>query len=228
MQIFLEKVLNGHQLSAIADLLADASLFVDGRTTAGRSAKKVKSNLQAQPAAVETKGAVAMVEKALLAHPVFKAAAQPEQFARILFSRYEPGMHYGAHVDDPVIAGVRTDLSFTLFISEPDTYQGGELVLQKHDGDESIKLGAGSLVLYPSTTVHHVTEVTEGYRLAAVGWVQSRVRSAEQREILFDLHNTLANLPDIPENESTRLSLLKRNITLCAVGWINARFYSVY
>lgn len=209
MQILLDQVLDPYQINAISDLLAEDDVFVDGKSTAAGLAKQVKDNLQANTSAVATKGAIALVEKALLAHPVFKAAAQPRQFARILFSRYEPGMRYGAHVDNPLIAGIRTDLSFTLFLSEPQSYQGGELILQKPDGDEPIKLAAGSLVLYPSTTLHHVAEVTAGERLAAVGWVQSRVRSAEQREILFDLHTALSHLPETSENETARLYLLK-------------------
>lgn len=214
MQIILDNILDIHRLNAIIESLADDSLFEDGGKTAGRTAKKVKANLQARSDAVETKGAAAMVEKALMAHPVFSAAAIPSRIAKIMFSRYEPDMVYGSHVDDPVIAGTRTDLSFTLFLSDPDSYQGGELVLHKYDGDEMIKLPAGSLVLYPSTSLHSVATVREGQRIAAVGWVRSRVRLAEQREILFDLHNALANLADNEENQVTRLSLLKAKYNL--------------
>lgn len=214
MQIILDNILDAHRLDAIVESLEDESLFEDGGKTAGRTAKKVKTNLQARADAVATKGAVALLEKALLAHPVFTATAIPSRIAKIMFSRYEPDMAYGSHVDDPLIAGSRTDLSFTLFLSDPDSYEGGELVLHKYDGDEMIKLPAGSLVLYPSSSLHSVASVTEGHRLAAVGWVQSRVRLAEQREILFDLHNALANLPDIEENHITRLSLLKAKYNL--------------
>ncbi len=209
MQIFLDNVLDVHSTKAVTDALADERLFEDGKRTAGRTAKRVKSNLQARPDAPEVRGAVKLVQKALLAHPVFRAAALPEKFAKIMFSRYGPGMRYGAHVDDPIIAGTRTDLSFTLFLSEPDSYEGGELVLTKHDGDEAVKLPMGALSLYPSTSLHHVAEVTSGIRLAAVGWVQSRVRLAEHREVLFDLHRALVQLPDTPENQEARLNILK-------------------
>ena len=209
MQIFLDNVLDVHTINALANTLADPRLFEDGKRTAGRTAKRVKSNLQARPDAPEVKGATKLVEKSLLAHPVFRAAALPAKFAKIMFSRYTPGMRYGTHVDDPFIAGTRTDLSFTLFLSDPESYEGGELILNKHDGDEPIKLPKGALALYPSTSLHHVAEVTAGSRLAAVGWVQSRVRSAEHREILFDLHHALAQLPGNAANQDARLSLLK-------------------
>ena len=209
MQIFIDQILDQASLDAVVDALSNDSLFEDGKKTAGRTARKVKTNLQAKPSAPAVKGALKMLEKALLAHPVFCAAAMPAKFAKILFSRYTPGMCYGTHIDDPVIAGTRTDLSFTLFLSEPDSYEGGELILNKHDGDEPVKLPKGALSLYPSTSLHHVAEVTSGSRLAAVGWVQSRVRLAEHREILFDLHRALAELPDTEVNQAARLSLLK-------------------
>ncbi len=209
MQIFLNNILDTHTLEAVTTALSDETLFEDGKKTAGRTAKRVKTNLQARPDAIEVKGALKLVEKALLAHPVFKAAAMPEKFAKIMFNRYAPGMQYGTHVDDPIIEGTRTDLSFTLFLSDPETYEGGELVLCKHDGEEKVKLPKGALSLYPSTSLHHVAEVTKGTRLAAVGWVKSRVKLAEHREILFDLHTALAQLPDTPENQEARLNILK-------------------
>lgn len=209
MQISINQVLDTYSQRAITDSLANDALFEDGKNTAGRLAKQVKSNLQGLADAVETRGVINTIEKALLANPVFTSAALPHKFARILISRYQPGMYYGPHVDDPIVNGARTDLAFTLFLSDPDSYQGGELVLQKHDGDELIKLPAGSLVLYPATSIHYVADVTAGTRLAAVGWIQSRVRSAEQREILFDLNYALANLPPEAATNTVRLSLLK-------------------
>ncbi len=209
MQIFLDKVLDTPTLHAITEQLADDTLFEAGTVTAGRTARQVKNNQQARAVATEVRGAARLVEKALFAHPVFNAAAQPQKLAKILFSRYRPGMCYGTHVDDPYIADTRTDLSFTLFLSDPADYDGGELVIQRHDGDEPVKLAAGGLVLYPSSSLHQVTEVTRGERFAAVGWIQSRVRLAEQRETLFDLYNALAQLPDTKENQPARLSLLK-------------------
>jgi len=209
MSILVNNVLDVHTTEAIRSVLEDVSLFQDGSKTAGKTARKVKHNLQANPRATNIIGAAKKVEQALSSNPSIKRAAQPARFAKVMFSRYEPGMNYGAHVDDAIIAGTRTDLSFTLFISEPDSYEGGELVLRKSDGEDSIKLPSGSLFLYPSNSIHYVAPVTSGVRLAAVGWIQSKIKLAEHREILFDLSNALLQLPETNENHELRLSLLK-------------------
>lgn len=213
MIIYINHILEKHRLNAICDLLADDSLFVDGKLTAGSIAKNVKLNLQADSDHTEIKGALTLIENALLNHPIFKAAAIPKQFAKIMFNNYGEGMAYGAHVDEAFINHTRTDLSFTLFLSEPSSYDGGELVIQGVDGDEAIKLAKGTLVLYPSTSIHYITPVTRGKRLAAVGWVQSRVRSAEKRSVLFDLFQAqqlLSQQKDIKnDNSQTMLQLLK-------------------
>ena len=175
-----------------ASLVAEEASFASGKDTAGWYAKDVKHNDQSKgPAAI---AAMEQVKVALLGHGVFVSAARPKAFVKTLVSRYRPGMHYGAHVDDALMGGVRTDLSFTLFLSEPSTYDGGELVVEGHDGDTEVKLDPGSLVLYPTTSLHRVAEVTKGERLAIVGWVRSFMRSAEQRETLFDLDQVVANL----------------------------------
>lgn len=209
MSILVKNVLDVHTLSAISDSLQDSELFQDGRKTAGKTARVVKHNLQADPKASAVIGARKKIEQVLRNNDIVRQAAMPEKFAKIMFSRYEPGMNYGAHIDDAIIAGTRTDLSFTLFLSDPASYDGGELVLQKSDGEDAVKLPAGALFLYPSNTVHYVAPVTSGVRLAAVGWIKSRVRLLEHREILFDLTTALAQLPDSAENQALRLSLLK-------------------
>jgi len=220
MHIHLDQILDIHTLNGVIEALQDETLFEDGKKTAGKTAKRVKFNLQAKPDSIEVKGALKIIEKALLTHPVFQAAAMPEKLSKMMFSRYLPGMQYGSHVDEPFIAGSRTDLSFTLFLSDPTSYDGGELVLQKHSGDETVKLEKGSLILYPSTSSHYVAEVTKGVRLAAVGWVQSKVRLAEHREILFDLHHALMQLPDNDANHPARLSLLKAKSNITRL-WAN-------
>jgi PKHD-type hydroxylase len=125
---------------------------------------------------------------------VFKAAARPKQLTGLLVSRYGPGMEYGLHVDDALMHGMRTDLSFTVFLSGPDTYEGGELVIAGNDADSSIKLAAGSAVVYPTTSLHKVAPVTAGERLVVVGWVRSFLRRADERELLFDLDAAVAEL----------------------------------
>ena len=182
---------------AIADVLTAADVeevrsglatapFVDGRATAGWSARLVKSNLQASPAP-EVERLRALVETRLRDHPVFALATRPKTILGPLFSRYQPGHAYGAHVDDALMGGIRSDVSFTLFLSEPDSYGGGELVIDSTAGEEAFKLAPGSVITYPATTLHRVAPVTSGERLAAAGWVRSFIRDADRRELLFDL-----------------------------------------
>jgi PKHD-type hydroxylase len=145
---------------------------------------------------------------------VFKAAAMPKSFVKLLVSRYLPGMEYGTHVDDALMGGVRTDMSFTLFLCDPGTYDGGELVIEGNDGDTEVKLPAGHLVLYPTTTLHRVAPVTRGERLVVVGWVRSFIRSGEDREILFDLENVIAasRAASIDRGILNRLLKVKANL----------------
>jgi PKHD-type hydroxylase len=190
MLIRIANVLDGPSLEAVRSTLEDPALFEDGRRTAGWHAREVKRNLQATSDDL-TRGVLRKIEQALLHHEVFLAAARPKRLVRLLISRYEPGMTYGTHVDDALMEGARTDLSFTLFLSDPATYEGGALVIEDTYGERAVKLPAGELILYPSTTLHRVDPVTSGVRLAAVGWVRSYVRNPEHREILFDLETAL-------------------------------------
>ncbi len=164
--------------------------FVSGETTAGWAAKLVKNNTQLDFQAPAQAQLESLVKTALARHELFQMAALPKTISRILFSRYEPGMSYGSHVDNALMGDsfrFRSDLAFTLFLSDPDSYDGGELVIETHQGEQVIKLDMNQMVLYPASTLHRVASVTKGVRLAAVGWVQSLVREASQREILFDL-----------------------------------------
>jgi PKHD-type hydroxylase len=166
--------------------------FQDGSVTAGWQAKAVKKNQQATGLALEP--TLKSVKAALLAHPVFAAAAQPKQLVGVMLSRYQPGMSYGTHVDNALMNGTRTDLSFTLFLTAPEAYDGGSLIIEGNSEEQEIKLPAGSIVLYPTTSLHHVSEVAKGERLAIVGWVRSYIRSHDHRETLFDLENAIAAL----------------------------------
>lgn len=188
LRLFIEiaDVLGKADLKLAETVFRQDSLFVDGAQTAGRVARRVKKNEQAKPSGLAA-DFTALIEKRLMKHEVFTAAARPKSLIRILLSRYRPGMAYGTHSDDAFMHGVRTDLSFTLFLSDPDTYKGGELVIEEPSGERLIKLPAGSIVLYPSNTLHRVAEVTKGERRAAAGWVRSLVRGAEERETLFDV-----------------------------------------
>lgn len=189
----IEAVLTAESVAALRlGLERQAAGFQPGNATAGWHAKAVKTNEQASGSAA--RHVTATVEKALLDHPVFKAVARPKHLVGMLVSRYGPGMEYGLHVDDALMHGVRTDLSFTVFLSGPEAYEGGELVIEGNDGESAVKLPAGAAVVYPTSALHRVAPVTSGERLVVVGWVRSLVRRADQREVLFDLDTVVAQL----------------------------------
>jgi len=185
----LAGVLDPARLAAVREHLA-AARFADGAATAGWHARGVKLNEQAVGADPATRAARSLVAEALRGHPVFAAGLLPLRVLPALFSRYGIGQGYGAHVDDALMGDdppLRTDLAVTVFLSAPDDYAGGELVLDSTAGEQSFKLAAGDAVAYPATSLHRVAPVTAGVRLAAVTWAQSLVRDAAQRELLFDL-----------------------------------------
>jgi PKHD-type hydroxylase len=192
MLITIADVLPQGDLDEIRAMLG-AMRFEDGRATAGWSARLVKENEQAREGA-----ALGLlrerVASAILANEVFNLAARPKALTPLIFSRYTEGRHYGSHVDNPLMNGIRTDVSFTLFLADPSSYDGGELVIESMAGEEEVKLEAGHLVAYDSTTLHRVAPVTRGERLVAVGWAQSYVRDSARRELLFDLETARRNL----------------------------------
>jgi PKHD-type hydroxylase len=170
--------------------------WVDGTATAGWHAKLVKKNLQVDRTQPDFAPLNKAVTEALMRNPTFRMAARPKAITPLLFSRYRDEMEYGTHVDDPVIANIRTDISFTIFLSETQDYDGGELVMETTAGEQTFKPSAGQMIIYPSTTLHRVQPVTRGERWAAVGWSQSQIRDANQREILFDLDTARRGLFD--------------------------------
>lgn len=185
MQISIASVLSSTAVSDVLSKLARLD-FASGQSSAGWAARGVKQNAQASPG-IETDDLVHSVSEQLLCNDLFQLAARPKRIVKATFSRYRPGDRYGWHVDNAVMDGERTDVSFTLFLSDPASYDGGELMIDSASGTDSIKLPAGSLFIYPSTTLHQVAEVTRGERLALVGWVRSLVRDAAKRELLADL-----------------------------------------
>jgi PKHD-type hydroxylase len=190
MILVLQEVLAPADVARLRAELEQAP-WISGKRTAGAAARGVKDNLQADGRDARTQAAEQYVIEALRRHPLFEIAARPARFSRPLFSRYLPGMTYGAHTDDALMgageARLRTDLAFTLFLTPPEGYEGGALTLDSALGEQEIKLGAGDAVLYPAGSIHYVAPVTDGVREAAVGWVQSVVADAGQRELLFDL-----------------------------------------
>jgi PKHD-type hydroxylase len=186
MQMLIAGVLSPDDLVDVHQAFEKAQ-FVDGRETAGWAAKTVKNNQQVRAGDPALDGVRALVAERLKANALFQMATRPKLITPLLFAQYRDTMTYGTHVDDALMQGIRTDISFTLFIEEPESYDGGELVIESSAGENPIKGPAGSVYIYPSTTLHRVDAVSRGLRRVAVGWVQSHVRSADQREILFDL-----------------------------------------
>ena len=167
-----------------------SSEFKDGKLTAGWHAKLVKNNQQLSKQDVLSNKLTTQVKSALNRNNLFQTVVRPKSIHSILFSRYDVGMSYDRHVDNALMNDGRmwrTDVSFTLFLNSPQEYEGGELVVEGAHEERKYKLEAGSAIVYPSTSLHRVNPVTKGTRLVAVGWVQSLVREAEDREILFDL-----------------------------------------
>jgi PKHD-type hydroxylase len=180
--------------------LMDGEQWEDGRSTAGAQSAQVKQNEQLPPDSPTARKLGERVVKAVAANLLFISAAVPLRIFPPLFNRYRPGQFFGEHVDNCVrgdaLTGLRlrTDLSVTLFLCEPDEYDGGELVIDDFQGSPPIKLPAGHLVLYPSTSLHHVTEVTRGARTCSFFWVQSMIKDTHARRLTFELDNTIQQL----------------------------------
>lgn len=196
MILQIPRVLNPGEIASLRTELLRAA-FEDGAATAGPIAREVKRNLQVAQGSEAQRKCAPIVHEALRRSPVFFSAALPLRLHGPLFNRYEPGMTYGEHVDNALMGTaipVRADLSATLFLSAPEEYDGGELTVHDSFGAHRVKLAAGDMVLYPGNTVHEVTPLSRGTRLAAVLWVQSMVRDETQRRILFELDLALGGL----------------------------------
>lgn len=196
--IILNHVLSPDEVQDLQAALAGAP-FQDGRATAGPAAQRVKDNRQARGDDPEVIAMARQVRLALERHPVMRSLARPARWSNLIFSRYGPGQRYGLHVDNAAMVDehgwpLRTDFSFTLFLSDPDAYAGGDLVVQDLMGEHGFRPPAGTAVLYPTGALHRVAPVTSGDRLACVGWIQSRIRRPDQREVLHDLEQVREEL----------------------------------
>jgi PKHD-type hydroxylase len=206
MLVCVPQVLDPEQVRSFRDALRAAS-WADGRMSAGYLSQSVKNNHQLSDTDPVARQLGESILEALERNAVFTAAALPLKVLPPLFNRYAASQSYGPHIDGAVrpVAGtahrIRTDLSATLFLSDRDSYDGGDLVIRDNFGERSIRLAAGDMLLYPGTSVHRVTPVTRGERLAAFFWIQSMVRDNGQRAILFDLDNAIQRLAkDMPEH----------------------------
>lgn len=215
MLLTLSGVLSADQL-AEARRLAEGLGWRDGAETAGPTARAVKRNLQADLTTRSGAKLRDLLTAAVQSHPVLTAAAQPKRFSPVLVSKTGPGGGYGTHIDNPWMGSgetrVRTDLSFTLFLSDPTDYEGGVLEIETAGFTQSLKLAAGDLVLYPSSRLHRVSDVTRGERLVCVGWIESLVPEESAREILFDLENLRATLASHYGPQSLEMLTLQKTI----------------
>lgn len=207
MLLRIPAVLAPGQLDTVRKLVAGAN-FVDGKLSAGAAAQRVKHNQELDKRAQQMDMLNNIVMSSLVQHPVYRGGALPLHVAAPFYARYTPGMAYGDHLDDPIMGtdGVlyRSDIAITIFLNEPEQYDGGELVIRTAFGNNEVKLPAGDAVMYPSSSLHHVNQVTRGERLVAVTWVQSLVRDPARRELLYELHQAREKLLKIsPEAEET-------------------------
>jgi PKHD-type hydroxylase len=189
--------------------LLDTNKLTNIRHSAGKAAQRVKNNEEMKQGSQQAEYLDHLLMGSLAENADFRSAALPYRVAQPVFARYTQGMRYGDHVDDPIMGGgpdkFRTDVSITVFLNNPDDYEGGELIINTTYGEKAVKLPAGSAVLYSSNSVHRVTEITSGERLAAIVWLQSMVRDAGQRELLYQLDQArnllLTDKPDAMETK---------------------------
>ncbi|CDO38051.1 MULTISPECIES: Fe2+-dependent dioxygenase [Novosphingobium] len=199
MLLKLEGVMSRDEVAACRALI-DSGEWVDGNETSGHQSRLAKNNLQLRSGSAEERQAGEMVAAALGRTPRFVAAALPLKVFPPLFNRYGGGQEFGAHVDNAIrqVKGtefrIRSDLSCTLFLTEPENYDGGELVIEDLYGEQRVKLRAGDMVLYPASSLHHVTPVTRGERISSFFWLQSMVRDHGEREQLYRLDCSIQTL----------------------------------
>ncbi len=206
MLVQIKHVLGEHELKQAQDLLLNAK-FRDGKLSAGIAAQLVKNNEELSNEKVIAELDQIIMDN-LVRHPEYQQAALPHRIAAPFYVRYKKGMEYGDHIDDPIMGEgqrYRSDIAITIFLTSPNEYEGGELIIQSPYGEQKIKCPAGDAVLYPASTRHHITPITRGERLVAVTWVQSLIRNNEQRYLLYQLSHTREKmLRKDPNSEDTK------------------------
>lgn len=206
MLLHLAGIIAPDQLPIINAALTGAH-FIDGRLSAGSAARAVKRNEELDQQDEIARHLSKIIVGSLYHNPVFRSAALPQRVSTPYFARYTQGMGYGDHIDDPVMGAsgerYRADIAVTVFLSGPETYQGGELVINTSFGTQAVKLAAGDAVIYPASSRHRVTPVTQGARLVAVAWIQSLVRDPARRELLHELNMAREALLSAAPGETT-------------------------
>lgn len=190
MLSIIENYLSEIELRQVGKILSNAE-YQDGKLSAGLTAQAIKNNVEVAADTAQVKVLNEIVMGKLVREPEYRAICWPKRIAAPIYARYEEGMSYGQHVDDPVMGGssmYRSDISLTIFLSPADSYEGGELIISHAFGEQKIKLDAGSVVFYPSSSLHSVAPVISGTRDVAVSWVQSTIRDAAKRSLLYELN----------------------------------------
>ena len=188
MNYLTENLLNPKEIYSIkTSINKSENLWEDGKKTAGSQAAKVKNNLQLSKSSEISKKYTNLISKKILANPLIKSFALPRNIHGVMFTKSSKSMIYGRHIDNPYMSTGRSDLSFTISLTDKNQYQGGELIIETLNDENSFKLNSGEIIIYPSTYLHSVNEIKTGERLVCVGWIESYVKSAEEREYLFDL-----------------------------------------
>ena len=188
MNYLTHQLLNPEELKSLRKSLSNLDLpWEDGKKTAGNQASLVKNNLQLEKGSDISKKLSILITKKILKDNLIKSFALPKNIHGTMFTKSQKGMKYGRHIDNAYMSSGRADLSFTIFLSEKNDYEGGELLIENLNFENKFKLNSGEIIIYPSTYLHSVQEVISGERLAFVGWIQSYVKRIEEREYLFDL-----------------------------------------
>ena len=188
MNYLTHQLLNAEEINLIKQALSEEILgWEDGKYTAGSHASKVKNNLQLNRKSDISEKLSLLIKKKILNDDLIKSFALPKYIHGIMFTRSLKGMRYGRHIDNAYMSSGRADLSFTIFLSEKSQYNGGELLIENMNSERKFKLDRGGIIIYPSTYLHSVEEVIDGERIVCIGWIESYVKSIEEREYLFDL-----------------------------------------
>ncbi len=222
MLLEIENVLSPDEVREARRILAEAE-WVDGRTTSGYQASEVKRNAQVKEGSAGALAAGELVLKGLARSPVFMSAALPLRVFPPMFNSYAGGQTFGNHIDTAVrqIAStgqrIRADVSATLFLTEPEDYDGGELIVEDAYGEHHVKLPAGHMIVYPATSLHRVDPVTRGNRVSSFFWMQSMIRNEAERTMLFDLDSAIQRLARVPVDEAASSEIKASSVQLTGV-----------
>ena len=188
MNYLISPLLNDKEIQIFRSALSKENEdWQDGKKTAGSHAATVKNNLQLNREGETSQSLSKLIRNKILSNPLIKSFSLPKKIHGIIFTKSKEGMKYGRHIDNAFMSSGRADLSFTIFFNEKESYQGGELLIENINSESTFKLNAGEILIYPSTYLHSVKEIEKGERLVCIGWIESYVKSIEEREYLFDI-----------------------------------------